>query len=1012
MRSAVVFNALLESTLFGSGLIVLVLLARRLFRKPLGNRLIYFAWLLVALRLMLPVTLPNPLMNGLRPISVSDPALRPVAGQVRVRLTDAALNAAYGLSRYDGQAVRQSALYQAGVSLERGELGRWALALYGAGGAAVAGWMLLGNRRFRKRVLNGRVDALSGQPLKDYLALCQSRRVRPLPVWLIDPLPSPCLIGAARPFIALPLSLPPAQVLPALTHEVCHYKARDQWWNVARNACCVLHWFNPLVWAAAACSKQDSELACDDRVTARLSPEAKRRYAETLVSAAAPQAPLSFGVLATGMTVKGKRLKQRIRGILADRRVRMGAVAAFAVVATAAVLIAFATSELRREAAPANRRYAINHVAVPTAEEQRAARRELNSSVEAEAYFQQLLNSPYLAAHGDAPQPAELINSKWYVREERGDHTGVSAVFDTEGVITAYANVGAMEAKPLRSSATPYTVGGGDNSIADYLKAFAYETLPDISFTAIRITADQQSAAARYVTCVTENAYTAAAHEFIVQVEPSAQVVSFRLLDDESRTVIRSSRKRISVDGAPQPTPTAAPTVVPTPQAEAFDSLQAFVEKSLMPQLTSRSTRQLTQANTVPWLAAAESAGMSFTEEWRAELSSRDSSADFLFRLALSQLGPQAMWTAEQDQWVEAMMAQASGDGDGALTHQLPLGGELDQAQAIALARRTLKERYALSDAALDRMTASASFTTQIFDDWGKEEAIAAGVRLWSVAFYENGPLAAAAYRVAFSPTGDPIEAVKCGEDTLVAYCQRLTAQRGRFEAWPYEAKAAFTESWPFLATAYGQGIPSLYADSLFHRFGLPDGVAVTAETACQSALEALNALYQPGAGLEAAAYGYITDDPENPYWLVGFYRGGFQAYFARVSYEGMVLEVGQERPGVTVVSEARTAVTPAVTPAPGLLKQADAVAVARQALINAYDLSFAEAQRLVVVEPQYIADGSRNWYGLSPTQPYWWVGFRRPQTEERFYADYSVLVDAATGEALQVRDPGNITNG
>lgn len=441
MRSAVVFNALLESTLFGSALILLVFFTRGLFRKRLGNRVVAFAWLLVAVRLLLPLSLPNPLMSQLRPARSVDPVIRPVAEQVRVRVTDAALNAAYALNRDEGD-VRQSPLYQAGKGLENGELGRYILALYGLGAAGVAAWMVGRNRRFFKRVRRDRVEALTGEKRQQYMELCRQRRVKPLPVWLVDPLPGACLIGAVHPYIALPLSMPSDQVLPALTHEVCHYKARDEWWNVVRDLCCILHWFNPLVWAAAFCSRQDGELACDDRVTARLDAPQKLAYAQALVRAASPRAASSFGVLATGMTMKGKHLKQRVRGILADRRVRTGALVTFAVLATAALMIAFATSELGRSTLPANRAVAINHVAFPRDQEQRAARRELLASADAESYFQQLLNSPYIAAHGDERLPAELIKNQWYLREERGDGTSVSAVFNTEGVISSFCNLG------------------------------------------------------------------------------------------------------------------------------------------------------------------------------------------------------------------------------------------------------------------------------------------------------------------------------------------------------------------------------------------------------------------------------------------------------------------------------------------------------------------------------------------------------------------------------------------
>jgi len=83
-----VFNFLLEATLVGSLLIILGLIIRRFFRGRLGSRAIYIAWLLVALRLLLPVALPNPMMNEFRPTLSTDLGARPIADQVRVRVQD------------------------------------------------------------------------------------------------------------------------------------------------------------------------------------------------------------------------------------------------------------------------------------------------------------------------------------------------------------------------------------------------------------------------------------------------------------------------------------------------------------------------------------------------------------------------------------------------------------------------------------------------------------------------------------------------------------------------------------------------------------------------------------------------------------------------------------------------------------------------------------------------------------------------------------------------------------
>ena len=63
MRAATVYNFLVEATLTASVAILLLLLIRRFLRRPLGNRALLFAWLLIAIRLLCPLALPNPVFD-------------------------------------------------------------------------------------------------------------------------------------------------------------------------------------------------------------------------------------------------------------------------------------------------------------------------------------------------------------------------------------------------------------------------------------------------------------------------------------------------------------------------------------------------------------------------------------------------------------------------------------------------------------------------------------------------------------------------------------------------------------------------------------------------------------------------------------------------------------------------------------------------------------------------------------------------------------------------------------
>ncbi|MBO4925874.1 MAG: M56 family metallopeptidase [Clostridia bacterium] len=362
MRTATVYNFLIEANIMASLAILLMIPIRKFLRPSLGSRALCFAWLLVAVRLLCPIALPNPWIDEIKTPYNRDPAaVRPIAGQVKVRLEDAVNDL---FNRRLAQAptgpidktMKTDAvlrgLYEVRDGFYDGRTAHTLMNLYVLGAGGVAAWFTFANVRFRKKLKKGRVEALSGEALEQYKALCAEKGVRALPVYLTDPLSSACLVGVIRPYIALPLAAEQAQAEQMLRHEICHYKAKDHLWTLLSLLCCVIHWFNPLVWIAAAMARTDRELRCDDSVTRNMDESGRRAYAETLVRAVAKHSAPGIPVLATGMSMTGKKMKLRVGGILrGGKRVRAFA---FVFVLTACVLLAgaFATAEMPYARAP------------------------------------------------------------------------------------------------------------------------------------------------------------------------------------------------------------------------------------------------------------------------------------------------------------------------------------------------------------------------------------------------------------------------------------------------------------------------------------------------------------------------------------------------------------------------------------------------------------------------------------------------------------------------------------
>ena len=140
----------------------------------------------------------------------------------------------------------------------------------------------------------------------------------PLPVYAAPGLPSPCLFSVLRPavYITPEAAADPLALRHVLAHETTHYHQGDHIWSLLRCAALAVHWWNPLVWLAAALSRRDAELACDEGTLKVLGDGERRAYGNTLLSLVTAKAqPGDLLRCATTMTGDKRSLRERVRRI-------------------------------------------------------------------------------------------------------------------------------------------------------------------------------------------------------------------------------------------------------------------------------------------------------------------------------------------------------------------------------------------------------------------------------------------------------------------------------------------------------------------------------------------------------------------------------------------------------------------------------------------------------------------------------------------------------------------------
>ena len=321
-------------------LILAVLALRAVLGRKISARFRYGLWVLVLVRLLVPVQLYTSPMAGMS-IAVS-PALSekleerslyvlPV-GSVPVKESDVQIEEdgkmidpdSFGYPKLSGDG-RKIVQYADKISPLQ------ALKILWLFGFLVSATILLAsNLRFAARLRRVR------KPMGDIP--CR------IPVYLAEHLPSPCLFGVLRPaiYVTEPATENPVMLRHILAHELTHYKHFDHIWSVLRGITLALHWWNPLVWLAVVCSRRDGELACDEGALKSLDREERTAYGETLLTlVTAKPGPQDLLCCATTMSGEKRSLRERIRRISCEPKQLVSAVIAVIMLLSAMALCAF-----------------------------------------------------------------------------------------------------------------------------------------------------------------------------------------------------------------------------------------------------------------------------------------------------------------------------------------------------------------------------------------------------------------------------------------------------------------------------------------------------------------------------------------------------------------------------------------------------------------------------------------------------------------------------------------------
>jgi|GEM_PF-5476659 len=308
-------RSFLHMSLATSFVIALLLLAVPLLKKNYQAKWRYYAWLVIALRLLIPlnITLPE------APIQIQVPETAIVSvtqpGRSTTDQTLPVLDESYVTAKPDIQTTKEVSPAQI------------VMLVWISGAALFFLLQITAYIRFRRRV--------HYTPRTEPPALMQSKWTVPAELLGKKRMPelqisaavsSPVITGLLKPVLLLPHDQFSEQELSFIfRHELVHYQRRDLWYKMILTIANGLHWFNPFVYLMVARAGMDIEISCDDQVMKGLDDNARAIYGEAILDALPIKTKWSIEPMLTTSFSRTKcTIKQRLTNLFDTTHKRKG----------------------------------------------------------------------------------------------------------------------------------------------------------------------------------------------------------------------------------------------------------------------------------------------------------------------------------------------------------------------------------------------------------------------------------------------------------------------------------------------------------------------------------------------------------------------------------------------------------------------------------------------------------------------------------------------------------------
>ncbi|MEI5889882.1 methicillin resistance mecR1 protein [Bacillus cereus] len=285
------FDWLIETSLMASILVGFILCIKILFRNKLTPRWQYMLWIVLMIRLLLPwspdssysiYSLLSYRSSVSEVIPQNMPSTESIVNIESDRKVELESNSET-MTKNNELEVNASAEQKPSFSLYKLALYVWL-----AGVIVLAAITFITNRRLYSYIKK-QPDIMDEQVVTVFNRCKQTMKMKKaVSLRLAGKISSPTVFSFFRPKVLLSKKhmkvLNEQQLQYVFYHELAHIKRNDVAVNWIMYSLILLNWFNPILWYAYFCMREDQELACDAYALTFIDEEEQIAYGHTIIT--------------------------------------------------------------------------------------------------------------------------------------------------------------------------------------------------------------------------------------------------------------------------------------------------------------------------------------------------------------------------------------------------------------------------------------------------------------------------------------------------------------------------------------------------------------------------------------------------------------------------------------------------------------------------------------------------------------------------------------------------------